>query len=213
MALDRDFVFSAAADERRQIAALIDGLDDGQLATPSLCEGWDVKTVAAHLVSVFADGFWTFQITAVRHGGINRAIDALARRRAQQPAAEIARTLRERADHKLSPPVTGPLSALTDVLTHGGDIKIPLGLPYEPDPQRVALALDFLTGRTPFGFVPQGRLRGIRLHATDTDQTWGRGDEIRGPIASLMVSALGRTARLPTLDGPGLLLLRQRLKA
>ncbi|MGA7052102.1 MAG: maleylpyruvate isomerase family mycothiol-dependent enzyme, partial [Mycobacterium sp.] len=134
-------------------------------------------------------------------------------RRAQQPAAEIARTLRERADHKLSPPVTGPLSALTDVLTHGGDIKIPLGLPYEPDPQRVALALDFLTGRTPFGFVPQGRLRGIRLHATDTDQTWGRGDEIRGPIASLMVSALGRTARLPTLDGPGLLLLRQRLKA
>ncbi len=56
-----DFVFGAVADERRQIATLIDQLDAGQLATESLCAGWDIKTVAAHLVSVFADGFWTFQ--------------------------------------------------------------------------------------------------------------------------------------------------------
>ena len=56
--VDKDFVFAAVADERRRIAVLIDGLDDAQLATASLCTGWDVKTVAAHLVSVFADGFW-----------------------------------------------------------------------------------------------------------------------------------------------------------
>ena len=90
MAVDKEFVFAAVADERREIAALIDGLDDAQLATQSLCAGWDVKTVAAHLVSVFADGFWGFQAAAVRHFGINRGIDALARRRAQLPAADIA---------------------------------------------------------------------------------------------------------------------------
>ena len=51
-------MFAAVADERRSIATLIDGLDAGELATASLCTGWDVKTVAAHLVSDFGDAFW-----------------------------------------------------------------------------------------------------------------------------------------------------------
>jgi hypothetical protein len=75
------------------------------------------------------------------------------------------------------------LSGLTDVLAHGGDIKIPLGLPYAPDPERVAMALNFLTGPTPFGFIPRRRLRGICLYATDLDQAWGR-----GPLASASVT-------------------------
>jgi uncharacterized protein (TIGR03083 family) len=90
--VDRELVFAAVADERRQIASLIEDLSDAQLAMPSLCAGWDVKTVAAHLVSVFADSFWVFQRMALRRGGVNRAIDELARRRAQLPAAEIAAT-------------------------------------------------------------------------------------------------------------------------
>ena len=45
--MERDVVFAAVADERRQIARLIDELDDAQVASPSLCEGWDIKTVAA----------------------------------------------------------------------------------------------------------------------------------------------------------------------
>ena len=134
----RDFIFAAVANERRQIATLIDQLDDAQLAMESLCAGWDIKTVAAHLVSVFADGFWVFQWMALRHGGVQRAIDELARRRAAIPASEIVATLRQGADHELNPPITGPLSGLTDVLVHGGDIRIPLGLPFDPDPQLVS---------------------------------------------------------------------------
>src|ERR1700754_963271 len=126
--MERDQIFAAVAAERRRIADLLDSLNEDALATPSLCAGWDVKTVAAHLVSVFADSFWTFQWTALRHGGFHRAIDELARRRARKPAAEIARTLRQRADHRLNPPVTGPLSGLPDVLVPGGDIRLPLGL-------------------------------------------------------------------------------------
>lgn len=97
--MDREFVFAAVAEQRRQIATLIDGLDDAQLATPSLCAGWDVKIVAAHLVSVFADSFWVFMRTALRRGSMARAIDELARRRAQLPVAEIVATLRGCADH------------------------------------------------------------------------------------------------------------------
>ena len=209
--VDGQVVFAAVGTQRRQIADLIDDLDDAQLATMSLCAGWDVKTVAAHLVSVFADSFWVFMERAVRCRSMARAIDELARRRAKLPAAAIAGTLRRCADHALSPPLFGPLDPLADILVHHGDIRIPLNLPFGPDPGLAALALDFLTGRWPFGFVPLGRLRGISLHGTDIDQSWGRGAEIRGPAAALMMSVAGRTAMLHMLDGPGLPLLRHRL--
>lgn len=174
-------MFAAVADERRAIATLIEGLDDDQLATPSLCAGWDVKTVGAHLVSDFTDGFWGFLFSGLRHGGMNRGIDALARRRARGSAAEIADALRRGADTELSPPLTGPVAGLTDVLVHGADMRVPLGIEHRPDPQHVARVLDFLTGRTQAGFFPRNRLRGIALHDDDTGRTWGDGEDIRGP--------------------------------
>jgi uncharacterized protein (TIGR03083 family) len=209
--VDKEFVFASVAHERRTIAALIDGLDDTELATQSLCAGWDVKTVAAHLVSVFADGFWGFQAAAVRHAGMHRGIDALARRRAQLPAARIAASLRDGADHRLSPPIAGPVSGLTDVLVHGGDIRIPVGLTFEPDPRLVSLALDFLTGFRALAFVPLGRLRGISLRASDLGRSWGMGAELYGPAPALMMAACGRDALFDQLEGPGLGVLRNRL--
>jgi uncharacterized protein (TIGR03083 family) len=209
--MERERIFDAVAAERRRIADLLDSLDEESLATPSLCTGWDVKTVAAHLVSVFADSFWTFQLAAIRYGGFTRAIDELARRRARTPAADIARTLHQRADHRLNPPVTGPLSGLTDVLVHGGDIQIPLGLPFRPDDEKVGWALDFLSGPRPLGFVPRGRLRGIALHSTDIGRSWGTGAEIHGPAALLMMAVTGRVGILGLLDGPGVAVLGKRL--
>lgn len=208
---ERERVFSIVADERRSIATLVDGLDADQLATASLCSGWDVKTVAAHLVSDFADGFWGFMVSGLRHGGMNRGIDALARRRAQAPAGEIAEMLRGHADYRLSPPVTGPLSGLTDVLVHGADMRIPLGLEHRPDPQHVSRVLDFLTGPTQFGFFSRRRLRGIALHDDDTGRTWGNGDPIRGPGMALVLAVCGRTVAFDRLDGSGLCVLQDRL--
>jgi len=208
---ERDRVFDAVAHERRGIADLIDGLTPEQLATPSLCGGWDVKTVAAHLVSDFSDGFRGFLVSGIRHGNMDKGIDALARRRAQASAAEIAETLRTQADFRLSPPITGPLSGLTDVLVHGADIRIPLGLAHRPDPEHVAWVLDFLTSRTQFGFFPQRRLRGLALRDEDTGRTWGAGQEIRGPGAAVMLAVCGRTVALDRLTGPGVTVLRSRL--
>jgi uncharacterized protein (TIGR03083 family) len=211
MRADREFVFAAVADERRRIASLLDGFDDAQLATPSLCAGWDVKTVAAHVVSTVEDGTPAFLRLAVRRRGMARAIDELARQRAGQPGAQIVASLHRCADKRISPPLFGPLDPLADVLVHGGDIRIPLGLPFAPDPQLAALAMEFLTGPWPFGFVPVGRLRGISLHANDVGRSWGQGAEIRGPVAALMMAVSGRVALLDLLDGPGLPLLLRRL--
>lgn len=113
----------------------------------------------------------------------------------------------------LSPPLFGPLDPLADILIHGGDIRIPLNLPFEPEPELAALALDFLTGRWPFGFVPLGRLWGISLRGTDIDRSWGNGAEVRGPASALMITVTGRTALLDMLDGPGLQTLERRLRS
>jgi uncharacterized protein (TIGR03083 family) len=211
--LDRESVFTAVADERRQIATLLEGLDTAQLATPSMCSGWDVKTVAAHLACSVTDGLSGAMSMALRRGSLARAIDELACRRAQLPAADIVTILRQRANYRLSPPVFGPVAPFADILIHGGDIRIPLSLPFAPDLEQVGLALDFLTGPWPFGFVPLGRLRGISLRGSDIDRSWGKGAEIRGPVSALMMTVSGRTALLHKLDGPGLPILRQRLMA
>lgn len=209
--VDRDQIHAATAQERRRIADLIDDLDEAQLATPSLCAGWDVKTVAAHLVITLAGGIRRVMWLAARRGSPDRAIDELARRSAQRSATEIAASLRDLADHRYwRPPPQAP-GLLAEVLAHSGDIRIPLGLSLDLDPQPTAIALDFLTGPVPFGLVPLGRLRGIRLQATDMDRTWGKGQEIRGPAAKLLMAAVGRTSVLDALDGPGVPVLRQRM--
>ena len=207
----RERVFAAVAAERRGIAELIDGLDSEQLATPSLCAGWDVKTVAAHLVSDFEDGFRGFLASGLRHGSIDRGIDALARRRAQASAADIAGTLRRRAEHRLSPPITGPITGLTDVLVHGADMRIPLAIAHRPNPEHVTWVLDFLTGRTQLGFFTRGRLGGIALIDEDTGRSWGTGDTLVGPGEALMLAACGRTAAFDRLTGPAVPVLRARL--
>lgn len=209
--MNREWIFAAAADERRRVARLLDELDEAQLATASLCARWDIKTVAAHLVSTLTDGTAAFMRLAVRRRSLARAIDDLARRGAQRPVAEIVATLHRCADRRISPPLAGPLDPLTDILVHSGDIRIPLGLPFHPDPGRASAALDFLTSPWPFGFVPRSRLRGLRLRATDSGQVWGKGAEIQGPAVALMMTACGRAALLDALEGPGAALLRERL--
>jgi uncharacterized protein (TIGR03083 family) len=210
---EHQYVFAAVAQQRHQFASLIGGLDDAQLATPSLCEGWDVKTVAAHVVSTTLDGMPGFLQMAARHGSLSRGIDVLARRRAQAPMAEIVGLLREHADQPVTSPIFGPRGPLADILVHTGDVRIALGLPFEPDLPHATLAMDFLTGRWPIGFLPLGRLRGIRLSAKDVNRSWRDGVEAIGPVAALLMSVCGRTASLDALAGPGSTLLRQRLSA
>lgn len=207
-----DQIHAAITQERRRIADLIDSLDDAQLATDSLCAGWDIKTVAAHLLTPLAEGTVRPTLLGLLRGSLARVVDERARRNAQLPAAEIAARLRDLADHQYwYPPPRAASARLAEVLTHSADIRIPLGLAFQPDPQLPATALDFLTTPMSLGLMPLGRLRGLRLRATDIDRAWGRGYEIRGQAAELMLAAFGRTIALDALDGLGLTRLRRRI--
>jgi hypothetical protein len=109
------------------------------------------------------------------------------------------------------PPVTGPLSGLTDVLVHGADIRVPLGIPHQPNPEHVARVLDFLTSPTQLGFFPHQRLRGIALHDENTGRMWGDGERIHGSGAALMLAVCARTFAFGQLAGPGVPRLQSRV--
>ena len=205
-------VFAATARARRSIADLLDGLDDAQLATPSLCAGWSVKVVAGHVAAAVTVGTAGFLRELLRQRGNGHTTNTvLARRVAELPTAELAALLRERADREFSPPVVGPRGPLADGLVHEGDMRVPLGLRHTPEPADVALALEFITTGRPVGFVPKGALRGLRLVATDLDRTWGEGDALEGRGIDLLMAACGRTALLPALTGAGVPVLAGRL--
>lgn len=208
-------VFSACATHRRAVAGLLEGLSAEQLATPSLCAGWDVGTVGAHLADAAApNALNEFLMDLVRAGGrLHRANDAAARRARGRPVTATVALLRERADSQVAPPVTGARGALTEVLVHEGDMRLPLNLPFEPSHMAVRPALDFVTTGRPIGFVPRGRLRGLRLVAPDMGWSWGEGLELRGAGIDLLMAACGRTAVLPRLEGPGVIRLRSRSRA
>jgi len=122
-------------------------------------------------------------------------------------------SLRERAESRFTPPVPGPRAPLTEVLVHEGDMRIPLGLPLEPDTSGVRIGLEFITTGCPIGFVPRGRLRGLRLVATDDNWEWGDGAEVHGRGIDLLMAACGRSSVLPALDGQGSKTLAERIPA
>ena len=47
--LDRDAIWAAIDRERLDLADLLDDLDEQEWAHPTLCAGWRVRDVAAHL--------------------------------------------------------------------------------------------------------------------------------------------------------------------
>ena len=58
---------SLIAAGRLRFADLVASLDERQLASPTLCEGWDVRTLTAHMLLPFEVTFARF---ASRHCGI-----------------------------------------------------------------------------------------------------------------------------------------------
>jgi len=147
---------------------------------------------------------------AVRHGGINGAIHAMACRHAAQPAEVIIAEIRDRIGvHRPLPTVTFRETAI-DYLVHGMDIAIPLGRAMTMSPDLAVLAADRVWS-TPRMFHARKKLAGYRLVADDTWWSAGEGQEVGGPISALLLLLTGRPAALPLLTGPGAAGLRRAL--
>lgn len=210
--MDDDAVVAASAAERRWLADLVETLDDAQLDTPSLCTEWTVRDVLGHLVAAVAPSGRGFLADLLRaRGNPHRANVLAARRVARLPVPDLAAALRAHAGSRFAPPVTGLRGPLTDAVVHAADVAVPLGLPHDPPAATVRLALDFVAHGRPLGFVPRGRLTGLRLVAEDLDWAAGTGAPVRGRGVDLLVAACGRPQVLGALTGDGVTELGRRL--
>jgi uncharacterized protein (TIGR03083 family) len=205
-------VWSMVAAERSGLADELEGLSETDWNTPSLCAGWRVRDVVAHLV-------WPLHTSMVKvvaglvvsRFDFNRLADKAAKTD-RRPGPELAEALRQGADHRFTPPGFGPEAPLADLVVHGQDIRDPLGIPHTIDAERARVVLDLLVSpKATRGFVRKGLTEGLTFQATDLDWSAGKGLRVAGPGEALIMVLTGRTAPLANLDGEGTTTLRTRL--
>ncbi|WP_345491663.1 maleylpyruvate isomerase family mycothiol-dependent enzyme [Streptomyces roseoviridis] len=189
---------AAIAAERVELAGVLDRLSEAQWDAPSLCDGWRVREVAAHMSMGFRYSFGRTALELVRAGGrLHRMTDRVARRDAAALSPrELAAALRDNAAHPWGPPVGGRAAALGHDVVHGLDITVALGLGRRVPEERLRIVLDTVAPRTLRFFG--ARLDGVELRATDLDWSYGSGRTVARPAQELLLLAYGR--RVPGAD-------------
>lgn len=197
-------------EERRALAADLDGLTDAQWTTPSLCAGWTVRDVLGHMTATarmtpprffarFAGAGFRFNAMAAKDAAAeagSSGADALARFRSQLGATT-------------HPP--GPIEAMVgEVMLHPEDIRRPLGMAHAYSPEGLMRAADFYKGSNLL-LGTKNRIAGLGLRATDVQWSTGSGPEVSGPMLDLLLAMTGRKAGLAGLSGPGVSTLQSRM--
>lgn len=208
-------IYARTTSNRRMLAEVLEELDAGQWDAPTLCEGWTVRHLAAHLLQPMLIGFGRFFVTSLLHrGDTDRTVDDLTRRLAKRSPQELVRLLRAHAADRIDPPRVGPMGPFAETCIHLRDIARPLGLDADVPIDHWRVLLDYLTSASvASSLVPQGRLDGLMLQATDAEWQSGSGQEVTGALEAIAMAATGRQAALAYLDGPGAQVLRRRLLA
>jgi len=166
---------------------------------------------------------WSWPWTSPRRASCSRwsatedasrvTFDRLARTYVARPIPDSVRQLDERSEVAVSRPGVGALSPFADSGIHLRDVAIPLGIPTSPPARDGVRVLDFLTTirARAAGFLPRGRLDGLRLQASDHAWSSGSGTPVRGTSEALVMSLTGHPALLVDLAGAGVPTLRQRV--
>lgn len=211
MGVSDERYWELVAERRLAVADLLDGLDADQWERPSLCEGWTVRDVAAHLAMSPDVTFRSMLLPAVRARGNVLAVSAeMARRHARRPPSELVAQLRGNADNRHMALGLDQRNCLFDAAVHGHDVAVPLALPYVIPVEIARRSLERVWSMG-FPFRARRRLGNIRMRATDSDWVSGKGPEVVGSTESLLLLATGRTAvAVPSLTGSGVDVVRRR---
>ena len=183
------------AAERRELAAVLGGLTPAEWGSATLCAGWRVPEVVAHMTMPFRFTTGRFVRELVKSAGrFNRMADRVAR----QEAAELSRealvaSLRDNADHPWQPPGGGPEGALSHDVIHGLDITTALGLDRRVPPERLEVVLGGIRPKQAKYFGTD--LTGVCLRADDLDWSYGTGTPLTGLAQDLLLVLCNR--RLP----------------
>jgi uncharacterized protein (TIGR03083 family) len=204
-------VWSFVRADRLALIADLEHLTDEQWLQPSLCDGWTVHDVVAHLVDTAktsVTGFVRGMVVA-RFDFDRQNQTGVERERAATPAQTLD-GLRAVVDLRKSPPAPRA-TRLVEAIVHGEDIRRPLGITQDYLTEAVVDAFRLQASTSESMGGAKKTLAGLRLTATDVDLGHGDGAEVTGPALDLLLVASGRRVALDGLSGPGLVTLRERL--
>jgi uncharacterized protein (TIGR03083 family) len=202
-------LWTTIATERGALAGDLADLTPAQWAAPSLCAGWTVRDVVAHLSATASLNPATFLLGIARARFNFRTFseDHLAKHLGADPAATLAE-FRALQNSTSAPP--GPKTSwLGEVVIHGADVRRPLGIPHSYAPDAVRQVIDFYKGSNAL-IGAKKRIAGLALCATDHDWRHGQGETVEGPLLSLLLAMTGRSAACDDLVGAGAQTLRSR---
>lgn len=202
-------VWNAIAAERGALATDLADLTPSQWDEPSLCPGWTVRDIVAHLSATASLNPATFfaGMAKARFNFDRFANGQIAKHLGPDAAATLSE-FRDVQDSTSAPP--GPkISWLGEVVIHGADIRRPLGIPHTYDSDTVRQVIDFYKGSNML-IGAKKRVAGLALRATDCDWQHGQGDTVEGPLLSLLLAMTGRAAACADLTGPGVAALQSR---
>ena len=196
-----DDLMPLIAAERRAFGEVLAGLSEAEWDAPSLCEGWRVREVVAHMTMPFRFSTPRFLGEMLRsRGNFARMADRVARRDAQASIDTLLDGWRTNVDTRWKPPGGGFEGALTHDVVHGLDITIPLGIEHPVSEAALRIVLDNAT--SPRSLEHFGRdLTGVRLEADDMDWAFGDRELLRGAARHLLMVLMDRRLSTGALSG------------
>jgi uncharacterized protein (TIGR03083 family) len=198
-------------DERAELLRVLESLETDQWSESSLCTGWTVRDVVAHLVGYDCTNGVRFVLLLTITGfSVTRTNAVLVRRWQRRPNDRLLAALR-RGPRALSVTrMLGHRLALIDSFVHQQDIRRPLGLSRSVPAERLVRLAEIMI-RDRVGAGGAKRARGLRLRATDVDWATGTGPELHGPAEALIMALAGRSAAVKDLDGEGVAVIAARV--
>jgi uncharacterized protein (TIGR03083 family) len=202
--MDREQSWQVIEQERLRLADLLDTLTDDEWDHPSLCAGWRVRDVAAHVaLAAQPPGLLEMARWAIRARGSFHRLNHDVSVAHADSGARLAADLRAHASSRHLPPVTNYRNILYDTLVHAQDIAIPLHRTHPVPPEAAKAAADRVWTMG-WPFWARRHFADYRLIADDVYWQVGAGPQaICGPIDALLLLLTGRSAALARLKGPG----------
>jgi uncharacterized protein (TIGR03083 family) len=196
-------VWPGVHNERQTLIRELESLTPEQWAQPSLCPGWDIHDVVAHLVDSAKTTRLSFlrRLIAAKFDFDKDNANGITRERAATPEATLTEFRRMRVATKTPPAALA--TRLVEVIVHGEDIRRPLGLlrSYPSESIDAALRYQLKTG------IPMGggkeRAAGFRLQASDSRFEYGSGSEVKGTSLALLMAISGRPVDKEDFSGEG----------
>jgi uncharacterized protein (TIGR03083 family) len=202
----KDALGQHCRDQLADLRALAHELTESEWETPSLCAGWRVKDVYAHLLFGRLVGPLSALAGVVSHrGNIDSYVDERSRQISDEMEAdELVATFDQETSRWPEHGIAGLESnkaKLADNLVHELDVRWPIGRRRDMPSARLGAALTASCKTNMWKNFK--RIKDLRFEATDLDWSYGDGPVVTGPAENLMLAINGRAAGLDGLAGDG----------